>query len=244
MGVLKNSQNGGDGSLLKKIIGIVKIIWNMIKNKPAKEISETDSVNDDSSLENIDKITQIFVHFKEQVHIQSAEIEQAICDEVSFYLDELRTLLLDSQEIVEKYGIKIGRIERKIDRILPQIEGIIDYEISKKVSLDNVQCKNIMKMIPGEKKERAMQEFLDETIKNALNICCKSIKEKLDEIFEEVNEEVVGMVEVLQNDSVIHLKQIETIDADNYTESMTKLMSEAYYIMDACNLVNELLQEA
>lgn len=85
-----------------------------------------------------------------------------------------------------------------------------------KVSLDNAECRNIMKMIPGAKKENAMIDFLDNMTKEALLACCDGLKENLTEIFDEVEEEVVGAVEKLQKQTEADLKNIASLDADNY----------------------------
>lgn len=234
----------GDGGTLKKIIKIVKTIWNVISDKPSKEASQQDSINDNASLENIDRITQIFSDFKERVHQRAEEIESSIKEEVGFCLDEMRQLISDNQEIGKKYGIGIDRLEKKLDKIMLRVDGIIDHEISKRVSLDNNECKNIMKMIPGEKKERALQTLFDSAIRNALEIYCANLKDNLDEIFDEVNDEVFNAVDSIRKTCESQLKRIEKIDADNHREVATKLMSESYYIMDVCILVDKLLQEA
>ena len=231
----------GIGEVVKVVINVVKKIWDMVTKKPAEDGSKLDSVNDNSSLENIDKITEIFSGFKSQVHQRSVEIENAMKEEVDFYIDELRELLLEYQETTDKYEIRMSRIERKIDRILPRLDGIIDHEISKKVSLDDMECRQLMKMIPGEKKEKALQEFLETVIKNALEVCCSTLNENLEEIFSEVEEEIIGKVEYLQNNSAVQFSKLEELRADNQQEKVRQMLAEANYIVDVCGLVEEVL---
>lgn len=230
------------GGLLKIIARIVKGIWNFISGS-AKTGGNRNSINEDSSLENIDKIMDIFSDFKEQVHSRSVEIEKSLTDEVGFYLDEVKQLLIDHQSASGKYGIKIERIEQKIDRILPRMSGVIDHELSKRVSLDNTECRNIMKMIPGENKEIALNSFLNESVSQALYACCKNLRENLDEIIEEVEDEIIGAVESIQKNSEATLKKLEEVDAGHCAEQASKLMSDACYLIDACSLVDEIMME-
>ena len=140
------------GGVFGKVIKAVKWLFGLFK-KPSKEVGESDS-ND--SLENIERITTIFIDFKEQVHAKAVEIEQAIQEEIGYYVEELHDILSYNDEKVLMYDIHINRISRQIDRISLRVEGVIDNELSKSISLDNFECREIMKMIPGSKKETAM----------------------------------------------------------------------------------------
>lgn len=55
------------GGMIEKIINIIGTVVDWFGNI-AKKTGETDSVNDNSSLDNIDRITNIFTDFKGQAH--------------------------------------------------------------------------------------------------------------------------------------------------------------------------------
>lgn len=231
---------GGDGGTIGKIIKAIKIIRDIFK-KPSEEAGKTDSVNDNSSLENIDRITQIFSDFKDQVHTKALDVENAVGEEVNFYVEELHDILQENSNKVDKYGVRIKRIERQIDKISSKVKGTIDNEISKKVSLDNAQCKEIIKMIPGSKKEQDMNSFLNESVKNALEVCCGEIRSRLEEIYEDVETEVVGGVESIQKQNELFKESLNSIDKDNYEETAKRQITNAYYLVDTCNLIEQIL---
>lgn len=231
---------GGDGGIIGKIIKVIKVIKDIFM-KPSKEAGKTDSMNDNSSLENINKITEILSDFKEQIHIKLLDVENAVCDEVNFYLEELHDILDENSNKVDKYGINIKRIEREIDRISSSIHGVIDNEISKKVSLDNAECKEILKMIPGLKKEQAMNLFFNQVVKNSLEVCCEKIRSNLDEIYEDVEIEIIGMIESIQKQNELIQESLNSIDKENYEETAKNQMIDAYYLIDVCNLVEEIM---
>lgn len=228
---------GGAGGTIGKIIKVIKTLVGIFK-KPAEEAGKTDQTD---SLENIERITQIFSDFKEQVHSRAIEIEKAVESEVRYYVEELHDILDENADKVDKYGIHIKRIERQIDKISTRIKGTIDNELSKRVSLDNSECKEIVRMIPGSKKELAMAEFFSKSVKSALDVCCTEIHSSIDEIYDDVEVEVVGAVDSIQRQAEQLCNSFSSIDESNYQETAKKQMIEAYYLNDTCDLVLKLL---
>lgn len=223
--------------VIKKVVDTVKSLFGSFKNL-AQKAGKTDSKD---SLEKVEHIAEIFADFREQVHSKTVEMERAMTEEVDYYLEELRNILSMNHEKVEKYGIRVKWIERQMDRVSSEIKGSIDNEVSKKVSLDNAACKEIMTMIPGEKKETAMNDFFEEAAKLALNKCCEDLHSSLDEIYEDVEIEIIGAVESIQNQIEQLQAGFDSIDEENYEETAKKQMVDAYCLTDTCDLVLDLL---
>lgn len=232
-----------DGQVLKKIIKITKTIIDILRNKSAKEGGKAPQASDQASVDDIDHIMRVFDSFKEQVHTQAEKIEQEMQTEISYYLEELNQMLLDYNDVLEKYGIRTARIQKNIDKILDSVVGSIDNEISKSVSLSNIECRNIMKMIPGEKKERAFQTFLENAMANALEVYCKNLRSAIADIFDEVGSVVTGTVEELQRTVHYQLSEMELIKESDCEETMVNVIGKANYIIEQCDLTNSLLQE-
>lgn len=226
--------------VVSTIIKIAKTIWDLFR-KPAELAGKTDSINDNSSLENVDAIVQIFTDFKEKIREKAIVIEDAVGEEVEFYMEELQDMLQEKTEIAGKYGIQLKRMERQIEKIASRVKGSIDNEVAKKVSLDNVDCKAVVKMIPGTKKEEAMKTFLNQTVKHALDICCGELHNSMSEIYDDVEMEVLGAVESIQKKNEQFLEKFNAIDVDNYQETAKHQMTQAYYLCDVCDLVDEIL---
>ena len=237
-----NFPSQGDGGILRKIITIVKNVWNWVNGKTAKKISGTDSINDNTSLENIDKIVEIFADFKEHVHKDIVHLEQEIKEELDFYVEEVCLLLEENQEIATKYGIKTDRIEKKIKKISTRINGEIENEVSKKLSLDNAECRQIIKMIPGTKKETAMQDFLKKLTADALNTGCSFIQESIEELFEGAETEIMDAVETLKKNSALSIEQLQKLDTDDL-DKKSNVAENARYLIKVCELTNEILTE-
>lgn len=228
---------GSTGGTVGVIIKVVKALMGIFK-KPSKEAGNTDS-ND--SLDNIERITQIFSDFKEQVHARAVEIEKAAEIEVDYYAEELQDILLENSEKVMKYGIHTRKLEKQIEKISKRVKGTIDNELSKKVSLDNAECREIIKMIPGSKKEAAMADFLTRTVSGSLDVCCSELHSTLNEIYDDVEIEIIGSVETIQKQIEQLQESFAAIDENNYEETVKKQMADAYYLADVSDIVLELL---
>lgn len=228
---------GGMGRTVGTIIKVLKTLMEVFK-KPSKEAGNTDS-ND--SFDNIERITQIFSDFKEQVHARAVEIEKAVECELDYYVEELQDILLENLEKVTKYGIHKRRIEKQIEKISTRVKGIIDNELSKKVSLDNAECREIIKMIPGSKKEAAMADFLKRTVSSSLDVCCSELHATLNEIYDDVEIEIIGTVESIQKQAERLKESFAVVDENNYEETVKKQMADAYYLADVCDIILELL---
>ena len=228
---------GGIGGTIIKIVEVIKNLFEIFK-KPAEEAGKTDQTD---SLENIEHLIQIFTGFKEQVHLKATEVEKTVEGEVGYYVEELHEILNQNEDKVIKYNIRIKRIKLQINKILSKIKGTIDNEMSKKVSLDNSECKEIIKMIPGVKKETAMEDFFAKSLKYALNACCTEIHSSIEEIYDDVEKEILGTIDSIQRQVEQIQNTFSSIDEKNYEQSAKKQMIEAYYLIEVCDLVNELL---
>lgn len=223
-----------DGGVIRKII---KAIWDTITQKPSKEIGEAKQQNRNSSVEDIDKIQLIFEDYRRQVHREASRIEEAVYDEVAYYIEELNSILSRERKLLDKYKIRTKQIEKAIERLLKNIDGNIDKMICRKVSLDNPECRNVLQMIPGAKKEQAMSVFLNKSLKEALNQYCVDFRQNLADLFEEVEEEIVQTVGRTGEEAERQYQVLETVNKDNYIEKNEMIGIEAAGIIAICDLI-------
>lgn len=230
----------GIGQKIGAVIKVIKSLFSTFKESSV-EAGNTDSINDNSSLDNVDRIIQIFSNFKEEVHVRSTEIESSVIQEIDYYVEELNNLLEDNEDKVEKYNINLKRIERRINKISSRIKGVIDNEVSKKISLDNKECKEIVKMIPGAKKESAMNSFFSTCVREALTTCCDEMRSTLDDIYQDVEVEVLGAVDVIQKQNMHLQETYAAVNESDYEITAKKQMIDAYYLIDTCDMINEII---
>lgn len=233
----------GPGGKVEKIIKIVKAIYGIIKGNPSKKIKDADSVNDNSSVENIDYIMQGLTGFKESVNSQIKEIEITYNEELETYFDELKEIMSEKQDSLDRYGIKFDRVERSIEKILERGKGNLEFEVSKKLSLDNPELRNILKMIPGTKKEEALDVFFKNVLQEALSDSCEKMKSDIREVCDEVEDMVLGTIELVKNNCENQTEKLEQLNSEDNKAQMKTVICDGYYNLFACELVEQLMME-
>lgn len=229
---------GNVRKVLSKIIKIVPSFIDAITNF-VKNTSSMKPVDGNSSIVDVDSMIEMLESYKEEVRGIASDIEKSVYEEVTYYTEELGRIFEDSSSVLKKYGISKKRIKKQITKLSLSMKGFIDNEVSKDVSLGNPELRNIIKMIPGIQKEEALKEFADGIIKEALDKYCKNVRETLSDIFDEVEEEVLDVIEKAGNDANRHCVQLESIDAENYSEKSEKLILDADCIIAGCNILEE-----
>lgn len=230
-----------NGRLFKDILNVIKLIKEWINKKSGKKTGKTDPVNGNSSPESIEKITQLLNNFRLQIREYASGIEKAALEEVNSYTEELLDILKADAEKTEKYGIHINKFEKKIGKIPDKLHGCMDRVISKKISLDNIECRNVLKMIPGEKKEEAMRGLLNAALNEALNACCEELRSCLNEIFEDSETEIIGALETLQKQTASLNDMLNSVDENNFEESSQRQIAKSYYCIEICDHVLQMI---
>lgn len=202
----------------------IPIIWEVIKEgwKVVKDIlgiggkvGETKQTNVDScEISDLAEINSIFNEFILSIEPRVNRIEKSIQDEMYYYLDELVEFLNDNNDRLKEKGIKVTTIERKIEKIKRSINGNLKKEISKNISLDNYECKQIIKMLPGEKKTNKMNEFFKLTLNNAIENLIVDIKEAIGEIIDDIEDCVFDSIKILDKDIQIQSSVLEKLDSE------------------------------
>lgn len=233
---------------MKEVIDVitkfVPVIIDKIINVTANDTSKVDSINDNSSVNNINHIYKIFEEFKKNTKQSSEKAENVIKGEVYHWVDAVTEMIVDKESITVKYGINTRHIKKKMEEIPEGINGVIDTELSKKVSLDNYECREIMKIPSGDKRQEKMQTFLNNSIYDSIYFCCKKIKTRLLNALDEVSEEMTSVVEEIQKRSEYSLDQLRKIEEDHDEEITVKIINQAYCVTSACALTEDILKGA
>lgn len=222
------------------VYGIIDLIKSGKRN--AEKIAKTDAVDDHSSAGDIDSVMEMFSDYKKQIHGKTAGIEKLLMQEVGAYSEEVKDLLREQHEAIKKYGIRPEKIERAFDRLLSDVPGSIDREVFKAVSLDNSECRQIIKMIPGAKKEEALSRFFKDTMKQALDKFCSNLENALKEFYEEAEEELVGAIEIVRRENEQNAMELAAVDQDNCAEKMLEIQKKTGCVLAVCDVMDAIVE--
>ena len=223
------------GKIAKFVIGAISEL--------SKRVSSTKPVDEKSSASDIDNVIEMFEAYKEEVRGRASGIEEAVSQEVSYYGEELEQIFNEQETLLKKYGIRKGRIDRQIKKLLSGMKGFIDDEVCRNVSLSNRELRNIIRMIPGTQKEQAMRTFSSQVFQEALDKYCLRVREMLSDLFMEVEEETLHVIEKTGKNEQNHIRQLESIDAENYFEKSEHMIAKAGYTIEGCHMIEKILEE-
>ncbi|WP_282193094.1 hypothetical protein [Romboutsia ilealis] len=197
------------------ILEVIKEGWELVKYifGIGDIVGKSKQTNvDNCEISDLAEINSIFNEFILSIEPKVNEIEESIQDEMYYYLDELIEFISDNNDRLKEKGIRITTIERKIEKIKHNINGNLKKEISKNISLDNYECKQIIKMLPGERKTNKMNEFFELTLNNAIENLIVDIKEDIEEIMDYIEECVFNSIEILNKDIQNQYSVLEKLD--------------------------------
>jgi len=227
---------------------VAKMAWKWLKNKfseTAEDTGKLEPVTSESTIEDIVKINEIFNSFKESIEIQSTEIESKIIAEISYYADELCFAVEGSISLLSKYKINSNRFKRQIEKLNSGIGGTMQKEVSKRISLDNPDCKRVVKMLPGSKKEEEFKLLLIA----AINAGIVAINEKVELIvaniiddFEFALNDCIELIEKESNSQIRLLADAELQSID-FIEMKEIIKNNADLIICSCELIQTIVGE-
>ena len=196
------------------LIEIVKTGAEIIKNlfKAGKEIGNTKSKDtEDCEISDLSQINSIFNDFRLSVESQVQNIEKSIKDELYYYLDEV----IDMFEEHKINASNIKSIKRKIAKIKRGVDKTLIKEISRNISLDNYECRQIVKMMPGSKKTDRMNEYFKKTLDKAIINLIETIKEDISMFMEDIEVDMDESIEIIEDRIRNQLEVLEIFENSN-----------------------------
>lgn len=140
----------------------------------SKDTGKTDRYyKERARLEETKRINMILTEFSLKLEKKADEIEYTSINESKIYFKELMNELHKSKV---NTGINVSRIERTMSRVEREIKGNLKTYISKRVSIDDSECLEVLKMDAGSSKEKEMKIFSEKILQQGLDNLLKDVK--------------------------------------------------------------------
>lgn len=189
---------GRIGDIARKIFG---------KSSGSSSGGRTESYDEDktTTLEETIKVQQALNEFSTDTQSRSEKLENEIVQESREYLDEFIDELKRCNKI--RYGnkrlnINIESIERENRKTEDKIHGFIKKRVSGRISLDDIECKNILKMDAGKAKEDALDNFYKKVLKEAVselsNELRNSMEAQTDNVEDKIQQRIDSIVDICE----------------------------------------------
>ena len=200
----------------------------------------------DKSVANIyttERLNEILVSFSEGYSQQATMIEKECCRLVEQYYDEL-ICLIENTHGYAKNEVSLKALKAGKGRISKTIMGAIKEPLSKRMSLDDSECLNILKMDSGVEKKGAMTRFTQKVIKEALNNLSKtviaSLNDQSDDIGEYLNEILEEQEKAIQALKIQYDKMVDNSELEQSDKEKNCVLP--LVILDDIDCVNGILQ--
>ena len=146
------------------------------------------------------KLQQELSKFREDTRVRSDRFENDVIRESRRYLDALMTEVRKYNKI--RYGgsvlnVNLVQMERENRKTEDQIHGFIVSRIVERISLDDEECKSILKLDPGRQKTRRLNEFYRKVLKEALTELKDLLREAMKNQVLIVEDHIVGRMDTI-----------------------------------------------
>ncbi|MEH7130680.1 hypothetical protein V7103_21010 [Neobacillus drentensis] len=195
--------------------------WCEEKSKVvARETSKTNEYNKElASIHDTKKINEILSSYSLGLQPQADLLEKNCINEVKMFFNEILTLLGESNE--KGLQTSIRKLKKALKDIEKKVNGKIKKNLAKRISLDDIECLEILQLPSGPKKERQMLIFAKKVFSESLTMLSDEIKavviEQYDYLEEELQEKMDEIIAIAQKQHK-EFKKIEELKNANEEE--------------------------
>lgn len=190
-----------------------------------------------------ERLNEILVSFSEG-YLQNATLLEKECIRlVEEYYDKLIGII-ESAPGGNYSASNLKALKNGKGRIPKTISGGIRNPMAKRMSLDDIECRGILKMDAGEEKKKAMKDFTQKVTEEALNNLAKNVRNSLSNQTEDIQDYLNSIAEEQAKAMQTLKEQFDKMAGDNELEQDNKEKNCVLplYIVDISDCVCRILQ--
>lgn len=184
------------------LMGGLKYLWDSLKvrkKKASKQVSEQEAIQQgEEKVSDIIEVSRILNQLLEDLNPSIQKVEDDIIDEIAYYLEEFIGFIKEKEEILTSKGIRVIRIVNELERIKKKFRGELSKRVNRELSLDNIECREILSMRAGEKKKDKMDAFVDVTFERVLQDMIYDIKEEILYVAKDIRDVIKEDIELIK----------------------------------------------
>lgn len=225
----------------------VKSFFFGSSKKTSKSVSNEDRYDPEKAkMEETLRINKILTEFRTDVEKQSDKLEKDILkqsrESLDHFTEELKRIN-DKDFGGKKLNINLDRLMRENRKTEDEIYGFIKKHVQRKVSLDNYECQEILKMKSGATKEKAMEDFSNKILREALTKLSKKIENSIKEQGENLSiqiEERIDFVQKNMEETLNKFKEIENLKLQDEIGLEEEKSKTAYKLVLCDRILSEI----
>lgn len=214
-------------------IGNFCLNFSRKKSSGSSSGGHTDSFDSNTAnLEMTVKVQAALNEFSTDTQSRSAKLENEIVKESREYLDEFISDLHRYNKL--RYGnqrlnINIKSIERENRKTEDTIHGFIVKRVNKRISTDDSECLEILKMDAGKAKEDALDTFYKKVLKEAVaelsDELRNSMEAQTDNVEDKIQQRIDSIVDICETkaEEFERIKEVKESDEAEIEKEQLRL---------------------
>lgn len=225
--------------ILERLIKAGKSFFHtLINGEDVKNRAPMDTKN--GTADEMMELNKVLLEYRSKVSKEASELEESIAGLCKERFDAIVDTLEFANSDFQFY--RVETLKRKLDHFLEEIDGYFGQNISKRISLDDMECINILKMLPGDLKGQRMAELKKKVIQESIGSLCKKVRDFENDFFEGMELSVDSRLEGLEDRIREKRAAFETLEKSNEDTSASKeeVVLNAAYIFSIAGMYTKL----
>lgn len=176
------------------------------------KILDAPSMNQKNTVDDIEQISKALGELREHILQESKPVIDNASDSITSYLEEQLFLLEDKKDLLAKYEISSRSVEHKMQEINRRLGSFWHDAIYKKISLDDSQCRAILTLPSGEKKNVELSNFTNKVLSDTLDEYSELVRSELGKIYVDFEDEVSRSVSKLEKSVGEYSQIVQSMD--------------------------------
>ena len=177
-----------------------------------------------SDIHTTERLVNTLESYSRKNSSEAEKIEKNCIAIAENHYDEIMEQLKEAN-ISKFYKTGVQRVKNQKNKIPQMIEGSIKNLMAKRMSIDDAECCEILKMDAGKQKETAMRAFCQKVIQEALNNTARKVRLSLMDQLETIAEYLQTLQEgkeriayefKQQLDSIVENESFEQYDKEQF----------------------------
>ena len=177
-----------------------------------EKILDAPQMTQKNTVDDIEQISKALGELREHILQESKPAIDNASDSITSYLEEQLFLLEDKKDLLAKYEISSRSVEHKMQEINRRLGNFWHDAIYKKISLDDSQCRAILTLPSGEKKNAELANFTNKVLSETLNDYAELVREELSKIYVDFEDEISRSVSRLETSVREYSEIVQSMD--------------------------------
>ena len=219
------------------VVNLIGRIKDFFKSSGSSSGGNEDNYDcEKASMEQTIKVQDSLTKFRTDTQSRSEQLENDIVKESREYLDEFLADLRRYNKIQygrKRLNLNLNSLERENRKTEDMIHGFIVKRVIKRISLDDAECTDILKMDRGKKKEEALDAFYKKVLKEAISDLSKelrnSMEKQTDNVEDKIQQRIDSIVEICETKSD-EFERIQKVKESDEAKMESEQLRLSYFI--------------